>query len=80
MTTCDDLDDSVPDIVFHLSVLDELDHHVHVPDQILSKFLSQYGDLEHQIVVDVRIHPVLEIPQQLSHNCGHVVGVADEVK
>ena len=80
MSTCDDLDDSVPDIVFHLCVLDQLDHHVHVPDQVLSEFLSQNGDLQHQIVVDVRIHPVLEIPQQLCHDRGHVVGVADQIQ
>jgi hypothetical protein len=30
--------------------------------------------------VDVRIHPVLEIPQQLCHDRGHVVGVADQIQ
>lgn len=31
-STGDDLDDSVPDVVFDLSILDQLDHYVHIPD------------------------------------------------
>lgn len=79
-STCDDLYDAIPDVVLHLCILDELYHHVDVPDEILCELLSQDGDLEHQVVVDVGVHPVLQVAQQLSNNGRHVLVVADQIQ
>lgn len=80
MNTCDDLNDSVPDIVLYFSILDEFDHHIHIPDQILRELLSKDCDFEDKIIMDVRIHSILEISKKFSHDDRDVSIVADEIK
>jgi hypothetical protein len=60
-STCDDLDDTIPNIVFYFSVLDEFNHHIDVPNEILCEFFSQDGDFEDQVIMDVRIYSILEV-------------------
>lgn len=62
------MNDSVPDIVLYLSILDQFDHNVHVPDQIFRELFSKDCDFKHKVVMDVRIYSVLEVSEELGHN------------
>ena len=49
--TCDDLDDSVPDVVFDLGITDKSHNYIDIPKEPLSEFFSQNSDLQNQVIV-----------------------------
>ena len=78
--TCNDLDNSIPDIVLDLCTLDQPDRHIHVPDQVLGELLGQNCDLEDQVVMQVRIHTILQVTQQFLNYSRDILPVANEVE
>ena len=65
---CDDLKDSIPNVVFDLSILDQLDDHINVPDEILCKLFCENCYFEYQVVEDERVISFFEIAEELSYD------------
>jgi len=45
--TCNDLDDTIPNIVLNFCILDKFNNHIHIPNEIFGKFFRQNCDFEH---------------------------------
>lgn len=78
--TCDDLDDSVPNVIFDFGVLNKFDHNVNVPNQVFSKHLGQNCDFKHQIISHQWVVSGLKVPQQLGYDFADVLMVANQVE
>ena len=76
----DNLNDTIPNIVFDFSVFDKIDNHIHIPSKIFSKLFSQNGNLQHKIISNEWIISVLQIPQKLCNNFWGIVRVTDKIQ
>lgn len=66
---CDDLGDSEPNIFTHVVAceLNQLDDHVEVPVEVLSKLLSQDGDLEDHLLLQLIVVLLQVVKQLIDH-------------
>jgi hypothetical protein len=74
------LDDSVPDIIFYLGILNKINHDINIPDEIFCKHFCENGNFQNKIIANKRIVSCFQISKQLRDNYTDIVVVADEIE
>ena len=57
------LDDSVPNIVLYLCILNESNDHIYEPNQVFSKLLGKDSDLKYEVISQMWISATLQVAQ-----------------